>query len=85
MNSYLNFSDDEADKSSKRDLDGILNVDSSEVKNSINYSPSLNYGINTKDNYLNKIKKKANYPWDIKSTLENLYPEEKSRIKFVEK
>lgn len=80
MYSYLNSSDVDADKSSKRDSDGILNVDSSEVKNSINYSPSLNYGINTKDNYLNKIKKKANYPWDIKSTLENLYPVDNKKV-----
>ena len=52
-----------------------LNVDSSKVKNSINYGSLLNYSSNAKDNYLNRIKKKDNYAWDIKSTLENLYPE----------
>ena len=47
------------------------------MKNSINYSPSLNYGINTKDNYLNKIKKKANYPWEVPDEIYKAIPNDK--------
>lgn len=85
MYNYLNSSDDEADKSRKIEADGILNIDSSEAKNSINYGSSLNYGSNTKNNYLSGVKQKAKYPWDIKSTLENLYPTDNKKQSNVGK
>ena len=85
MNSYLNFSHSEADKREQREQEMGLNVDSSKVKNSINDGSLLNYSSNAKDNYLNRIKKKDNYAWDIKSTLENLYPEEKKQNKIRRK
>ena len=85
MNGYLNFSNSEADKREQREQEMGLNVDSSKVKNSINYGSLLNYSSNAKDNYLNRIKKKDNYAWDIKSTLDNLYPEEKKQNKIRRK
>ena len=84
-NNFFNDSDEVTDKSRNREPDEIFNVDSSEAKNSINYGSSLNYGSNTKNNYLSGVKQKAKYPWDIKSTLENLYPTENKKQSNVGK
>ena len=83
-NYFSNDSDNNIDKSRKRETDGILNVDSSEATNSINYGLSLNYGSNTKNNYLSGINKKK-YPWDIQSTLEQFYPIDNKKQNKVDK
>ena len=85
MNSYLNFSDSEADKREQREQEMGLNVDSSKVKNSINYGSLLNYSSNAKDNYLNRIKKKIITLGILKVRLKIFIRKKKSRIKFVEK
>ena len=73
-NNFFNDSDEVTDKSRESELSRILSVDSREVKSSINYGSSLNYSNDSNDNYLSKVKKKVNYPWNIESTLEDLYP-----------
>ena len=71
-NNFFNDSDEVTDKSRESELSRILSVDSREVKSSINYGSSLNYSNDSNDNYLSKVKKKVNYPWNIESTLEDL-------------
>ena len=74
MNSNLNFSDSEVDKRKNREREMDLNADLSKVKKSVSNNYSSLYDNNSRDYYLGRINKKANDVWNIKSTLEKIYP-----------